>query len=54
MAQAPKDRCGLPKDVTERSDSEVIDLVLGKRVRKELDRKFQKTESKGFPEFMEK
>lgn len=53
MAQTPKDKCKLPKDVTERSDSEVMDLVLGKRVHKELDKKLQETESKGVPEFME-
>ena len=39
MAQAPKKRRRkLPKDIDQRPDSEALELILGKRVKKELDR----------------
>ena len=39
MAQPrKKKRRKLPKDITERPDSEAIELLFGKRVKRELDR----------------
>ena len=38
MAQAPKRKRWLPKNIAERSDSEVAEKLFGKRAKKELDR----------------
>ena len=54
MAQTPKKkrRRKLPKDITSRPDSEVIEIIFGKRVKKELDRIVKEVDSKGVPDFM--
>ena len=52
MAQTPKKRRKLPKDIESRPDSEVIELIFGKRVKKELDRIVQEVDKKGVPDFM--
>ena len=38
MAQAPKKRRLLPKNIAEKSDSEVAEKLFGKKAKKELDR----------------
>ena len=54
MAQTPKRkrRRKLPKDIASRPDSEVIELIFGKRVKKELDRIVQEVDKKGVSDFM--
>ena len=48
MSQPPKKKKRkLPKDITERPDAEAVELILGKRVKKELDRIVQETAKKG-------
>ena len=42
MAQAPKKKRKLPKNITERPDSEALEMILGKRVKKELDKEIEK------------
>jgi hypothetical protein len=37
MTQKPKKKRKLPKDITERSDHEALEKILGKRVVKKLD-----------------
>jgi len=37
MAQAPKKRKKLPKDIAERSDHDIMEKLFGKRVMKEVD-----------------
>ena len=38
MAQKPKKKRKLPKDITERPDREVMEKLFGKRVMKEVDK----------------
>ena len=52
MAQAPKKRRKLPKDIESRPDSEVIEIIFGKRIKKELDKAVEEIEKKGVPDFM--
>ena len=53
MVQAPKKRKRkLPKDITSRPDSEVIELIFGKRIKKALDDTVKEIDSKGVPDFM--
>ncbi len=52
MAQAPKKKKKLPKDIESRTDSEVIELIFGKRIKKALDKEVEKIDSKGVPDFM--
>ena len=47
MTNPKKKRRKLPKDITERPDAEAVELILGKRVKKELDRIVQETAKKG-------
>lgn len=54
MTQTPVKKKKLPRDVIQRSDSEAVELILGKRVKKELDRAVQRTDKKGVHEFMAK
>ena len=37
MAQDPKKRRKLPKDITERTDHEVMKILFGKRIMKKVD-----------------
>ena len=52
MAQAPKERRKLPKDIESRPDSEVIELIFGKRIKKELEKAVKEIDKKGVPDFM--
>ena len=52
MAQPPKKRRKLPKDIESRPDSEVIELIFGKRIKMELDKAVKEIEKKGVPDFM--
>ena len=38
MSQAPKKKKLLPKNITEKSDSEVAEKLFGKKAKRELDR----------------
>ena len=38
MAQAPKKKRLLPKNILDKSDSDIAEKVFGKRVKRELDR----------------
>ena len=47
MAQAPKKKKRLlPKNITERPDAEAVELILGKRVKKELDKEIERVGGK--------
>ena len=52
MVQSPKKRRKLPKDIESRPDSEVIEFIFGKRIKKELDKAVKEIEKKGVPDFM--
>ena len=52
MVQTPKKRRKLPKDIESRPDSEVIEMIFGKRIKKELDKAAKEIDKKGVPEFM--
>ncbi len=47
MAQKPKKKRKLPKDITERPDREVMDKLFGKRVMKEVEKIMKPVENKG-------
>ena len=47
MAQAPKKR-KLPKNIVEKSDSEVAEKLFGKRAKKELDRLVNVSMKRGY------
>ena len=53
MAQTPKKKRLLPKNITERPDSEALELIFGKRIRRELEKTAQEFEKKGNNESME-
>jgi len=42
----------LPKDILERSDADAMDCIMGKRIRRELDREVQAVEKPEVDEFM--
>ena len=46
MSQLSKKKRKLPKNITERPDAEAMELVLGKRVKKELDKVVQDVDRK--------
>ena len=48
MAQTPKKRRKLPKDIESRPDSEVIELIFGKRIKKAA----KEIDKKGVPDFV--
>ena len=52
MAHIPKKRRKLPKDIESMPDSEVIELIFGKRIKKELDKAAKEIDKKGVPDFM--
>ena len=53
MAQTSKKRRKkLPKDIETRPDSEVIELIFGKRIKKALDETVKNVDRKGVPDFM--
>ena len=54
MAQPPKKKPKLPKDIATRKDSEVAELIFGKKVAQELAKQVKESESKGVPDFMRK
>ena len=54
MAQPPKKKPKLPKDIATRKDSEVAELIFGKKVARELDKQIKNVDSKGVPDFMRK
>ena len=45
MSQSSKKRT-LPKNITERPDADALELILGKRVKKELDKVVQAIDKK--------
>ena len=47
MAQKPKKKRKLPKDITERPDREVMEKLFGKRVLKEVEKVTKPVENKG-------
>ena len=54
MSQTPVKKRKLPRDVVKRSDSEAVEIILGKQVKRELDKAVQSTDKKGVPAFMVK
>ena len=50
MSQPSKKKRKLPKNITERPDSEAVELVLGKRIKKALDKAIQDVNKKFDPE----
>ena len=54
MPQTPVKKRKLPPDVVQRSDSEAVEMILGKQVKRELDKPVQRTDKKGLPAFMVK
>ena len=50
MAKTPKRKRRLPQNITERPDSEIIEKIFGKRVKKQIDKvvdQHKETENKG-------
>jgi len=54
MTQTPVKKKKLPWNVVQRSDSEAVEMILGKQVKRELDKAVQRTDKKGVPAFMTK
>ena len=54
MSQTPVKKRKLPSDIVQRSDAEAVEIILGKRIKKELDKAVQRTDKKGIPAFMVK
>ena len=52
MSQIPKKEVKLPKDILDRSDSEVAEIIFGKRLKRELDKEIESIDRKGVPDFM--
>jgi len=42
----------LPKDILERSDADAMDCIMGKRIRRELDKEVQAVEKPEVDEFI--
>ena len=54
MSQTPGKKRKLPRDVVQRNDSDAVEMILGKQVKRELDKAVQTTDKKGIPAFMTK
>ena len=54
MSHSSKKKRKLPKDITERSDAEALTLIMGKPIKRELDKVAHSSKKKGDSDVMER
>ena len=54
MTHPPKKKQKIKKDIATRKDSEVAELIFGKKTAQELAKQIKEADGKGVPDFMRK